>query len=64
MTGPIPDGHIWHTLAVVDIATGVLMERRDCTPAAARKVLRNAARRNHQMISQLAVRIAADGDLR
>ena len=64
MTGPISDGHIWRTLAVVDIATGVLMERRDCTPAAARTLLRNAARRNRQMVSQLAERIAADGDLR
>ena len=64
MTGPIPDGSGSCTVAVIDIAIGVLMERRGCTPTEARTVLSDAARRNHLMISELAERIAAEGDLR
>ena len=63
VTGPIPDDSDMCAVAVIDIATGVLMERRGCTPTQARTILSDASQLKHLMIRELAERIAADGDL-
>ena len=63
MAGSIPNGSDKCAVAVIDIATGVLMERRGCTPTEARTILRDASQLKNLMIRELAERIAADGDL-
>ena len=50
--------------AVIHVATGVLMQRRDCTPAEARTLLLETALRKQLMVSEMAELIIADRDLR
>jgi hypothetical protein len=50
--------------ALIDIATGVVMERRNCTPAEALTLLCDTAKRNHLTVCQTAERAIADRDLR
>jgi hypothetical protein len=50
--------------ALIDIATGVVMERRDCTTAEARTLLCDTAQRNHLTVCEMAERAIADRDLR
>jgi hypothetical protein len=49
--------------AVIGIATGVVMERRDCTAAEADMLLRETAHWNHLTVCDLAERVIADRDL-
>jgi len=50
--------------ALIGIATGVLMERRDCTPGEAHMLLSDTAQRNRPTVTELAERVIADRDLR
>jgi AmiR/NasT family two-component response regulator len=49
--------------ALIGIATGVVMESRDCTSAEARTLLRDTAQRNHLTVCEMAERAIADRDL-
>jgi hypothetical protein len=50
--------------ALIDVATGVAMERRDCITAEARTLLFDTAQRNHLTVCEMAERAIADRDLR
>ena len=50
--------------ALIGIAMGVVMERRDCTAAEARTLLSDTAQRIHLTDFGLAERVVADRDLR
>jgi len=50
--------------ALIDIATGVVMERRDCMTAEARTLLCDTAQRNSLTVSEVGERVIADRDLR
>ena len=50
--------------SVIEIAKGILMERRSCTPDQAFGFLSDAARANNMSVSDLAERVVANRDLR
>jgi AmiR/NasT family two-component response regulator len=49
--------------ALIGMATGVVMECRDCTSAEARTLLCDTAQRNHLTVCEMAERVIADRDL-
>ena len=50
--------------ALIDVATGVVMVRRDWITAEARALLCETAQRNHLTVCEMAERAIADRDLR